>query len=71
VHRFEGPAALLSSATSAAAAPAWAAALADVVLQDPTARTARQSICARTANAATLPPVEALFSWVIAPVGRA
>jgi hypothetical protein len=72
-HRFEGPAALLATATAtcATAGTAWSHALADVVAECSRGRTPRQSLGTRTASAATLQPTEALFSWVIAPVVRA
>ena len=70
-HRFEGSAAMMPAAAAAASRPAWAAAMADVVATCPRERGAVRTATAVTVDAAALPPAEALFSWVIAPVARA
>jgi hypothetical protein len=69
-HRFEGPAQLLPAAAAATAASAWAAALADVVVECPGGRAKRVSLQPLTARAAGTRSSEVLFSWVIAPVSR-
>jgi hypothetical protein len=70
-HRFEGPAELLPAAAAAVADSAWAAALADVVVECPRAPVQGQhAMYSLTPHPAALPG-EALFSWVIAPVARA
>jgi hypothetical protein len=70
-HRFEGPAALVTAAAEAASGPAWAAAMADVVVQCPRARLERATASAMTTPMSTAPLAEPLFSWVISPVIRA
>ena len=69
-HRFEGPAQLLSAAAAATAGTAWAAELADVVVECPRDRGQRRAAQSLTASRAAAPS-EVLFSWVIAPVSRA
>ncbi len=69
-HRFEGPAQLLPAAAAATADAAWAAGLADVVVECPRDRAPRGAARSLTASAALPAPSEALFSWVIAPVRR-
>ncbi len=68
-HRFEGPPPLLSQAAASVAAPAWAAALADVVAACPLGGP-QQNRQGLTKAASTPPLDEELFSWVIAPVQR-
>jgi len=69
-HRFEGPGAWVSAAAEATTAPAWAAALADAVVECPGGRGELRTLESSTRAAATVPSSEALFSWVIAPVPR-
>lgn len=70
-HRFEGPAQWLPAAAAATTDAAWAAALADVVVECPRGRVQRHAAHSLTARAAAAPSSEVLFSWVIAPVPRA
>jgi hypothetical protein len=65
-HRFEGPPSLLLQAADSVAAPAWAAALADVVAACPLGGP-QQNRQGLTKAASTPPSGEELFSWVIAP----
>ena len=71
LHRFEGPTQLLRAAATAMADPAWAAALADVVVECPRGRVEQCTVESLTARVAAEPSPEVLFSWVIAPVPRA
>ena len=68
-HRFQGSPALLSQAADSVSAPAWAAALADVVAACPLGGP-QQSQQGLTTAASRPPAAEELFSWVIAPVQR-
>jgi hypothetical protein len=70
VHRFEGRGAWVAAAAEAAAAPAWAAALADVVVDCPSGRAELRKVEASTRTPDTVSS-EALYSWVIAPVAPA
>lgn len=69
-HRFAGPAPLLRAAVRAAAQTEWAAALADVVADCPSALQQAGTAEAVAAAASVAPAAEALYSWVIAPVVR-
>src|SRR5262245_16966145 len=70
-HRFNGPGEWVSAAADAIAAPAWAAALADVVAERPRGGSEVRTVQSSTPGAAEAALPEALFSWVIAPVLRA
>jgi hypothetical protein len=71
-HRFEGTAPLVSLAARAAVErSSWPAELADIVAECPVGGFERRATQSRAADAATLLPSAALFSWIIAPVVRA
>jgi hypothetical protein len=71
-HTIEAPYELVVAAERAVAGPAWASAIADVVLQCPVDRAAMATTHAETmCTAPRARAVEPLFSWLIAPVARA
>lgn len=71
-HDFTGAPEILPVACRAAAEPAWAAAMADVVMQCPVGRAASATAQTVSADRGTrVPESEPLFSWVIAPAVRA
>lgn len=71
-HDFTGAPEIVSAACRAAAEPAWAAAMGDVVTRCPGGRAASTTAHTFRANRGTrVPESEPLFSWVIAPAARA
>jgi hypothetical protein len=69
LHTIEAPQPLLSAAACAVAGPAWASAVADVVVQCPSQRAPLATARAVTAGGMSA-AVEPLYSWLIAPVAR-
>jgi hypothetical protein len=70
-HAVEGPAALVERASNTAVGRGWAEAMAEIAVLCPRRRTQRSSAYIETATAVPSPPVEKLYSWVIARVERA
>jgi len=70
-HAVEGPAALVERAADTVGGRGWAEAMADIAVQCPRRRTQHSMAHIETATATPSPPVEKLYSWVIARVERA